>query len=399
MTDLKVYGAPWCPDCRRAKKFLGEQRVQYEWIDIEADSEGLRFVEQLQNGGRTIPTIVFADGSHLLEPSNEQIARKLGLELEAQRGFYDLTIVGGGPAGLTAAIYAAREEIEAVVIDGGALGGQASVTERIDNFPGFPGGIEGAELADRMVQQARGYGIELLEAVSVERLREVDGEIEMDLGTGQVICSRAVLIATGSSYRRLGVPGEAELIGSNVHFCAACDGPFYRGAEELIIVGGGNSALEEGLFLSQFADRIRILERGPRLKASLLLQDKVLSRPMKFEVHFNTEVTELVGSGGKLQEVVAVDNQSGDEHRWSPQGVFVFIGLDPNTKFVEGAVDLDQWGFIKTTHFETSMANVFATGDVRAGSTKQLAAAVGEGAGAALAIRERLQQQHHMARA
>ena len=368
--------------------------MQYEWIDIEADSEGLSYVERLQGGGRTIPTIVFPDGSHLLEPSNEEIARKLGLELEAKRGFYDLAIIGGGPAGLTAAIYAAREELEAVVIDGGALGGQASVTERIDNFPGFPGGIEGAELADRMVQQARDYGIELLEAVGVQRLRPLDGDIELDLGTGQVIGSRTVLIATGSSYRRLGVPGEAELIGSNVHFCAACDGPFYRGAEELIIVGGGNSALEEGMFLSQFAKRIRILVRGPRLTASLLLQDKVLNLPRKFELHFNTEVTELVGSGGKLQQVVAVDSVSGDEHRWSPQGVFVFIGLDPNSQFVADTVDLDQWGFIKTTHFETSMVDVFATGDVRAGSTKQLAAAVGEGAGAALAIRERLLQQH-----
>ncbi len=398
MADITVYGAPWCPDCRRTKKFLGEHRVAYEWIDIQEDAAGLRYVEELQGGGRSIPTVVFADGSHLLEPSNEELARKLGLSLEAERGFYDLTIVGGGPAGLTAAIYAAREGMDVVVIDGGSLGGQAGATERIENFPGFPGGVGGAELADRMVEQARDFDVELLEAVGVDRLRVVQDEIEMDLGTGQVICARAVLVASGSSYRRLGIPGEADLIGSNVHFCASCDGPFYRGAKELLVIGGGNSGLEEGIALARYADKIRIVEHGPRLKASKVLQDKVLSRP-KFEVHLNTDVTELVGSGGRLSEVLAVDRVSGEDLRWQPEGVFVFIGMQPNTRFLQGTIDLDQWGFVTTNHFETSMANVFAAGDVRAGSTKQLAAAVGEGAGVALAIRERLSEQSHLSAA
>ncbi|MCH8920628.1 MAG: NAD(P)-binding protein, partial [Chloroflexi bacterium] len=142
MADVKVYGAPWCPDCRRSKQFLGEQRVPYDWIDIDADAEGLRFVEELQGGGRTIPTIVFADGSHLLEPSNDELAQKLGLSLKAERSYYDLLIVGGGPTGLTAAIYAAREGIDSLVIEKSALGGQAALTERIDNYPGFPEGIQ-----------------------------------------------------------------------------------------------------------------------------------------------------------------------------------------------------------------------------------------------------------------
>ena len=395
MADIKVYGAPWCPDCRRSKKFMSEHRVDYDWIDIERDEEGLRFVEQAQDGGRTIPLLVFPDGSHLLEPTNEELARKLGLELEASRAFYDVAIIGGGPTGLTAAIYAAREGINAIVIDRGSLGGQAGATERIDNFPGFPDGIEGAELAQRFVTQARRYGVELLEAVGVEGLERDDGHVDIRLSTGQQVCSRAVLIATGSSYRRLNVPGEAELIGSNVHFCAACDGPFYRGAKELVVIVGGNSGLEEGLFLSEFADRIRVLEFSPELKASQLLQDKVRNHP-KFEVHTNTQVTELRGSGGRLQEVVARDRDSGEEHRWQPDGVFVFIGLDPNTDFLNGTVDRDRWGFIETAHFETSMPNVYAAGDVRAGATKQLAAAVGEGAAALLVIRERLQEQAHL---
>ena len=169
MADIQVYGAPWCPDCRRSKKFLGEHRVAYDWIDIDDGVSGLRFVEELQGGGRTIPTIVFDDGSHLLEPSNEQLARKLGLNLEADRGFYDLAIVGGGPAGLAAAIYAAREGIDAIVTDGGSLGGQAGVTQQIDNYPGFPDGIRGADLAERFTRQARRYGVELLEAAPAAR--------------------------------------------------------------------------------------------------------------------------------------------------------------------------------------------------------------------------------------
>ncbi len=396
MAEIKVYGAPWCPDCRRAKKFLGEHRVAYDWIDIEANDADRRFVEELQHGGRTIPTIIFADGSHLLEPSNEALARKLGLELEAERGFYDVAIVGGGPAGLTAAIYAAREGMDAIVIDSGSLGGQAGATDRIDNYPGFPDGIEGLELAQRFVAQAKRYGVELLEAVGVERLAADEGDVELQLSTGQQVCARAVLIATGSSYRRLNIPGEAELIGNNVHFCAACDGPFYQGADELLVIGGGNAGLEEGLFLAGFADRIRIVEYAPALKASPFLQDKVRN-DARFVVHTNTEVMEFRGSGGRLQEVVARDRASGEEYRWQPAGVFIFIGLDPNTAFLEGAVQLDRWGFIETDgRFETSMDGVFAAGDVRAGSTKQLTAATGEGAAALIAMRDRLQNAAHL---
>lgn len=397
MADIQVYGAPWCPDCRRSKKFLGEHRVTYDWIDIDEDAEGLRFVEELQDGGRTIPTVVFPDDTHLLEPSNEELARKLGLNLEADRGFYHLAIVGGGPAGLSAAIYAAREGIETIVVDSSALGGQAGVTQQIDNYPGFPEGIGGADLADRFVQQAKRYGVELLEAVSVEAVRADAGgkDVSIALSTGQEICAHAVLIATGSSYRRLDVPGEEGLIGSAVHFCATCDGPFYRGAEELLVIGGGNSALEEGLFLAEFADRIRIVERNPELRASQLLQDKVRSRP-KFEVHTNTEVVELVGRGGRLREVVARDRSTGEEHRWTPAGAFVFIGLTPNSGFLEGVVDRDQWGFVRADRFETSMPGVFAAGDVRAGSTKQLGAATGDGIAALIAIRDYLREHHHL---
>ena len=397
MAEIQVYGAPWCPDCRSSKKFLGEHRVEYDWIDIDQDADGLRFVEELQNGGRTIPTVIFPGGSHLLEPSNEELAVKLGLNIEAERAFYDLAIIGGGPAGLAAGIYAAREGIDAIIVDGGSLGGQAGVTERVDNYPGFPDGIEGGELADRFVRQARRYGVEMLEAVSVSGLQadQHEDDVALLLSTGQEISAHAALISTGSSYRRLEVPGEDGLIGSGVHFCATCDGPFYRGSEELLVIGGGNSGLEEGLFLTNFAERVRIVERNAQLKGSQLLQDKVRGHPA-IEIHTSTEVVELLGRGGRLQEVRARDRESGEELAWQPAGVFVFIGLTPNTEFLRGTVELDEWGFVASEGFATSLPGVYAAGDVRAGSTKQLGSATGDGIAALIAIREYLGRHGHM---
>jgi thioredoxin reductase (NADPH) len=396
MAEITVYGAPWCPDCKRSKQFLSEHRVDYKWVDIDRDPEGLAFVERLQGGGRTIPTIVFGEGDYLLEPSNEELAGKLGLSLNAERSFYDLSIVGGGPAGLAAAIYAAREGMNAIVIDRSALGGQSGVTERIDNYPGFPEGVGGADLADRFIAQARRYQVEMLAAVSVAHLSKDGEDVQIRLGTGQDLATHAAILATGSSYRRLGVPGEEDLIGAGVHFCATCDGPFYKGADELMVIGGGNSALEEGLFLTQFAKRVRVLQLSPQLSASKLLQDKVRNHP-QFSIHTNTEVLQLKGEG-RLESVVARDRSSGEEHTWTPAAVFVFIGLDPNTEFLKGTVELDQRGFIKTdAMFQTSIPGVFAAGDARAGSTKQLGSAVGEGIAALLVARRFLQDHNHLA--
>ncbi|MGA8417414.1 MAG: FAD-dependent oxidoreductase [Candidatus Dormiibacterota bacterium] len=400
MSQVTVYGAPWCPDCKRAKRFLAEQRVAYEWVDIDQDAAGLRHVEELQQGGRTIPTIVFDGTDVRIDPTNEELARKLGLTLEAKRSCYDLAIVGGGPAGLAAAIYAAREGIDAVVVERSGLGGQAGVTERIDNYPGFPDGVGGADLAERFIAQARRYEVELLSAVSVEHVAPdgaVSGDICVHLASGQEIDAHAVLIASGSSYRRLGVPGEEELIGAGVHFCATCDGPFYRGAEELLVIGGGNSALEEGLFLTKFATRVRIVQREPELTASHLLQDRVNNDP-RFVVHRNTEVVEFAGKG-RLDSVRLRDRETGQEQVVTPRAAFVFIGLDPNTGFLRGSVDLDSRGFVDDKGgFTTSVPGVFAAGDVRRGSTKQLGSAVGDGIAALLAIREYLEAHHEVAR-
>lgn len=393
MSTITVFGAPWCPDCRRAKRFLGEHRVVYDWVDVDHDAEAEQRVMQLNDGKRIIPTIVFPDGSLLVEPSDAELATKLGLQLKADRTFFDLLVIGGGPAGLTASMYAAREGIDSLVLDASALGGQAGVTERIDNYPGFPEGIKGAELADRIVKQARRYEVTLLAAVGVTALRREGPYVVIDTDQGDPYCGHAALIATGSSYRRLGVPGEEELIGAGIHFCATCDGPFYRGADELLVIGGGNSGLEEGLFLSQFTERIRVVEFMPELKASTVLQEKVRSDP-DFTLHLNTQITAFEASdGGKLARVRAVDRDSGEEQVFEPAAAFVFVGLDPNTGFLQGAVETDAGGFITTAdNFETSLPGVFAAGDVRSTSTKQLGAATGEGIAALIHIRQYLER-------
>jgi thioredoxin reductase (NADPH) len=391
---IEVYGASWCPDCRRAKRFLGDQRIAFEWHDIEVEPDGVRIVQERNAGNNVIPTIIFPDGSHLSEPSNEELAEKLGLERTAMLHVYDLIVIGGGPAGLTTAIYAARENLQTLVIDSKGLGGQAGVTERLDNYPGFPEGIGGAELADRIVQQARRYGVEMLQAVSVQGITRDDGRIDVETATGDHYHSRAVLIATGSKYRRTNVPGEDDLIGAGIHFCATCDGPFYQGADELLVIGGGNSGVEEGLFLSRFAGRIRLVEFMPELKASAHLQEQVRTDP-KFAIHTNTEVLEFRrGRRGKLGGVVARDRSTGEEQVFTPDGAFVFIGLDPNTGFLRGTLELDRWGFVVTDEsYRTSAPGVFAAGDVRAESTKQLGAATGEGISALLAVRAHLERE------
>jgi len=395
MDDLiKVYGASWCPDCRRAKRFLGDQRIPFEWHDIEVDPDGVRTVQERNDGNDIIPTIIFPDGSHLSEPSNEELAERIGLERTAMMHVYDLIIIGGGPAGLTTSIYAARENLQTLVIDSKGLGGQAGVTERLDNYPGFPEGIGGAELADRIVLQAQRYGVEMLQAVSVKSITSDGEEIDVETATGDHYHSRAALIATGSTYRMTGAPGEGDLIGAGIHFCATCDGPFYRGANQLVVLGGGNSGLEEGLFLTQFVDKVTIVQRADRLTANKLLQDKVMVTP-RMEVLLNREVVEFRpkdDGSGKLGAIVLEDRESGATEELHPAGAFVFIGLDPNTGFVKGSVDLDDRGLIVTDMgLQTSMPGVFAAGDVRSGSTKQLASAVGEGAAAAIGIRRYLE--------
>ncbi len=327
---------------------------------------------------------MFEDGSVLVEPTNAELAAKLGLQTSASRAFYDLIVVGSGPAGLTAALYAAREGLSVLVVERSGVGGQAGVTERLDNFPGFPEGVTGNELADRLRRQAERFGVEILSATEVTEIG-VDGSYRwVRTNTGEEYGAFAVLLALGSTYRRLGIPGEDDLIGAGVHFCATCDGAFYR-EREVIVIGGGNSAGEESLFLTRFASHVTIFTRDAAMSASRVVVTKL-------EEH--ADITILTGAeptafatddAGKMRGLVVA--RDGASQKVAADGAFVFIGLSPNTAVVEELVAVDGGGFITDTAMESSVPGVLVAGDVRAGSTKQAASAAGEGAAAALMIR------------
>ncbi|MBL8161479.1 MAG: FAD-dependent oxidoreductase [Anaerolineae bacterium] len=402
--SIVVYGALWCPDCRRSKKFLSEQKVPFTWVDIEQDEAARALVESHNNGKRIIPTIVFEDGAVLVEPSNAQLAQKLGLQTRPQRTVYDLVVIGAGPGGLTAALYAAREGVQTLVIERSAIGGQASITATIENFPGFPEPISGGEFAERLGKQARRFGVEISQAQDVQRITpDGMGCHTVELSDGSSVTAYAVLVASGASYRRLDVPGEEDFIGAGVHFCATCDGPFYKGSDNITVIGGGNSAVEESLHLLKFTDRVNMLVRGPELTAGKTAVDSVLTES-RVQVNFNSQVKALKGAASKLTHVVYTDGD-GTERELATSAAFVFIGQQPNTAFVNGLVRTDERGFIITGHdllhtgetlarapfpMETSVPGIFAAGDCRMGSTKQVASAVGEGASAAIAIRDYL---------
>jgi thioredoxin reductase (NADPH) len=386
---ITMYGTTWCQDCKRAKQFFGEHRVAYAFIDVDEDADGLRVVEQHNDGKHVIPTIVFADGSVLVEPSNAALAAKLGLQTHPECRFYDLVVVGGGPAGLTAAIYTAREGIDTLVVERGAPGGQAAVTELLDNYPGFPDGISGAEFADRLVAQSRRFGVEILSATEARSVMRDGQYLVVQLANGDEVRANAVLLAPGATYRRLGIPNEDTFIGAGVHFCATCDGPFYRD-QDILVVGGGTSAAEGALFLAKFARHVTIALRGDELSASQLARSKVLNHA-KIDVRPHTMLKEFKGDS-KLRGVVLEDLRTGKDEDLKLAAVFVFVGLEPDTQFVQGVVGLDRLGFVRTgPTLETSQPGVFAAGDARVGSSKQLISAAGEGASAALMIRQYLE--------
>ncbi len=407
---ITVYGAHWCPDCRRSKQFLGEHQIPYKWVNIEEDAAAEKFVIETNKGKRIIPTIVFDDGAVLVEPTNAELAAQLGLKTKASRTHYDLIVLGGGPAGLTAALYTAREAIDTLVIERAAFGGQAAGTEKLDNMPGFPDGVAGIDFADRLRRQAERFGVELLQAQDVVGVHQHDNYHCVATGDGSEYSARTLLIATGSRYKRLNVPGETDYLGAGVHFCATCDGPFYRG-KHVAVIGGGNSAAEESLLLTKFAERVTILVRKDHFKATQVIQDNVLAHP-RIDVRWNTEVVAFTGAESKLNRLRLVNNQTRAEETLDVDGAFIFIGLVPNTGFLNGSgIVMDEWGFVVTGHglrhrdpvpdtyterdpliLETSLPGAFAAGDVRDTSTKQVVSAAGEGSTAALAIREYLKR-------
>lgn len=310
--------------------------------------------------------------------------------MEADTKLHDVVMIGAGPSALAAAVYTTREEIDTVLLEKGVVGGLAAITDWVDNYPGFTDGIEGLKLAEQLEGQAKRFGADIRygEVVSIHEkgdhkiVETTDGEVK----------AKAVLIATGSDYKKIGVPGEAEYYGRGVHYCATCDGAFYR-EKKLVVIGGGNSAVQEAIYLTRFTTHIDLLVRST-IKASEVLQRELEEyvREGKITVHLGVTPVEIIASDTKNVDLVKA-TQDGNSVEYSCDGVFVFVGLLPNTAFLQNVgIALDEQGFIMAdANQQTNLRGVFVSGDVRSGSTMQIASAVGEGATVALKMREYLE--------
>lgn len=309
---------------------------------------------------------------------------------ETEQKIYDVVTIGAGPAALSAAIYTTREDLETMLIERGVVGGLAAVTDWVDNYPGFPDGLQGLDLAENLRKQAERFGAQI-ELGEVSKITDEGAVKRLETTSGDIL-AKAVLIATGSDYKKIGIPGEKEYYARGVHYCATCDGAFYRD-KRIVVVGGGNSAVQEAMFLTRFASHIDLLVRSDHFRASEVLQHELEKHKDKITVHFNTTTDEIIGEDGKVTKVIGTDKVKGEKVEFPTDGVFVFVGLKPNTEFLQdSAIELDDIGLIKSNErLETAIPGVFVAGDVRSGATMQIATATGEGASAALYIREYLE--------
>ncbi len=389
-----VYGAEWCADCHQSRQLLNEHKVAYDYYDIDSDPKLKAEMLALTNGQNVIPTIKIGDRI-VQEPTNDELLTMLDLKQpEPETVTHDVIIVGAGPAALTAAIYTTREDIDTLLFERGVVGGLAAVTDMIDNYPGFPEGVAGLTLADDLRKQAERFGA-VIELGEVTAIHDEGKYKRLETTSGDML-AKAVLIATGSDYKKIGVPGEQEYYARGVHYCATCDGAFYRD-KRIAVIGGGNSAVQEAIFLTRFASHIDLMVRST-IKASDVLQTELKKYvdDGKITVHLETSTDEIVGVNNSVTALKGT--HQGKPVEIALDGVFVFAGLLPNSQFVKDSLELDEIGFIKTDdNLQTSIPGVFAAGDIRSGATMQIASAAGEGATAALKIREYLENRPHPA--
>ncbi len=396
---VRLIGHRWSAEGHRNRDFLARNLIPYRWLDIETDAEAARLVA-LAGEGAALPLVILPDGTTLQNPDIEALADKLGLHRQAQADYYDLIVVGTGPAGLAAAVYGASEGLRTVLIEREAPGGQAGTSARIENYLGFPVGLSGSDLARRGVAQARRFGAEILAPVEATNLETSNGYHTVTLGNGARLNSQAVIIATGVSYNRLDVPGADRFMGQGLFYGAAITEAMAIKDQDVFIVGGGNSAGQAGMYLGQFARSVTLLVRGNTLVGSMsryLIERINSSANVRFR--FNASVKELHGTEA-LDEVSIVDNETGAVERKPGRAVFCFIGAAPHTGWLKDVLQLDDHGYILSGPslmaetgkrpagwlvprdpywLETSIAGVFVVGDVRLNSIKRMASAIGEG--------------------
>ena len=384
---VQLFGADWCPDCRRAKSFLRDNGVNFDFIDVDTYDWATAKVEEINNGKRIIPTILIDDVPYT-NPDNVKLTELLSINVEKEHKIFDTIISGGGAAGLTTSIYAQRDRFDTLILEKSTIGGNAFLTEKIENYPGFTS-ISGPKLMEKMEEQAKTYGAVIKTGEEVVAINKKDNLFEIQT-KGTTYLGKSVVLSTGSTYRKLGIPNEEELIGSGIHFCATCDGAFYRD-RDIIVIGGGNSALEEGIFLAGFCKSVKIVHRSENFTASETYIEK-LSSIDNISTHMNQSSLEFISDEKEnFKGLKLKDNATNEESILEADGVFIFIGLIPNTKSFKGIIDLDVSGFIQTTGLaQTSVSGIFAAGDCREGAIAQVAAATGEGVLASYGIRSYL---------
>jgi thioredoxin reductase (NADPH) len=406
---IRVVGTLWSSGSHDTKDFLARNRIPYRWLDLDREAEAKALLETVPADGRKLPLLFFPDGAVLSAPDRRQIAEKVGLRTQAAEKFYDLVVIGGGPAGLAAAVYGASEGLKTVLIEREATGGQAGTSSRIENYLGFPTGLTGADLADRATAQARRFGAELLAAQEVTTLRVSDPYRTVVLGDGTELSCYAVVVAPGVSVRRLEVPGADQVTGAGLYYGAALTEAAHYRDRDVLVIGGANSAGQGAVFFSHYARKVTMLVRGKSLNESMsqYLVDQIAAIS-NIEVVPDTEVLGIKGTD-RLEGVVARTGPT-EPRDIAAAAAFVFIGAKPRTEFCEGLLARDPGGFILTgvdlisegrppagwtvarlpALLETSVPGIFAAGDVRHGSSKRVAAAVGEGAVAVQLIHQYL---------
>jgi len=402
---VRVLGHRWSPRSYALRDFLARNRVPYRWLDAESGERSKEIQDALEVAEREhlkLPTAIFMDNTALSDPSTTELAAKLGLRTSATTSFYDLLIVGGGPAGLAAGVYGASEGLTTVMIEREAPGGQAGMSSRIENYLGFPSGISGSLLTQRAVMQARRFGVEILTPQEATALRVDGGSKFVKLADGVEIGAKSLLIATGVAYRKLNVPGLEPLQGAGVYYGAAMTEAATCKDEDVFIVGGANSAGQAAMFFSKYARRVVMLVRGSSLAAGMsqYLVEQIRETP-NIHVELNSEVTEAFGKE-RLEAISILCSSSGETQTVPAASLFIFIGAAPQTEWLHGAVERDEKGFILTGAdllnsgkppkswslerepwlLEASVPGIFVAGDVRYRSIKRVASGVGEGANA-----------------